>query len=228
MRRTVPILLAAAASLLAPVAAQGAAKRHKPAPPTCPPRHAEVVVRDSEAVVFRREARFPGFFEEAACSHANTRPFVMIECEELLSCEGPVFDHLTLAGNMLAYYHYDYTGSGKYETEEPTSFLVQVRDLRTHRLIHSAPASTSEPPPSTVIGSGPALKIVAKADGSVAWIARYGLKSGSPNGYEVWEMDKTGARRLDVGLQIRPNSLALAGSTVSWRDGKAASSAPLE
>lgn len=225
MRRTVPTL-AATAALVALVPAQGAAQRPGRAP-GCPPRHAHVVLKDRAAVVFRRESRSSGFFEEAACSHANTRPFVLIECEEVLTCDGPAIEHVTLAGNMLAFSRYKYALAGPHETE-PVAFLVEVRDLRTHRLIHSAPASTSEPPPSTVIGSGPALRIVAKADGSVAWIARYGLESRSPDGYEVWEIDRTGTRRVGVGAQIRPNSLTLAGSIVSWSDGAVRRLAPLD
>jgi hypothetical protein len=216
--RRMTLALMAIVVVLAPAVAHGAVKRHKRAP-TCPPPHAHVVLRDTAAVVFRLEAPDPGFFEEAACSDANTKPFVLFECEEFLLCEGPEFADLTLAGKMLAYERYGFTGSSRYMTAEPSSWLIQVRDLRTHRLVHSSPTSTSEPPPSKVIGNGPAQGIVVKNDGSVAWIAVDGERpfaSTLPTTYQVWKVDRTGQHLLAMGTQVVPNSIALAGSTVYW------------
>jgi hypothetical protein len=223
MRRTVPILMATVA-LLAPAVADGATKHHKPSP-TCPPRHAHIVLRNSTAVLYRLEAPDPGFFEEAACSNANPKPFVLFECEEWLLCEHAEFTELTLAGNMLAFELYDFTGSSRYQSAEPSSYLIQVRDLKTHRLVHSVPTGTSAPPPSKVLGNGPAEGIVVKSNGSVAWIA---VDGELPTTYQVWKIDKTGPHLLDMGTQIVPHSIALAGSTVYWTDGRAASSARLD
>jgi hypothetical protein len=229
MLRTALILIAAAA-ILAPAAAHGATKRHKPIRTHCPPPRAHVLLRDSTAVVFQLENPARVFFREAACSNASTKPYVLRECESL-DCEGPAVASQTLAGNVLAYALYGHSGSSKYMDEEPDSWLIQVRDLKTHRLIHSSPTSTSEPPPSEVIGNGPAEGIVVKSDGSVAWIAVDGehtLGSTLPTTFQVWKIDHTGQHLLAMGTQISPDSIALAGSTVYWTDGGAPSSAPLD
>jgi hypothetical protein len=231
MRRT-PTILVAMAALLAPAAAHGAA-RHVKRAAACPPPHAHIVLADSAAVLFQLE----GFskeldedtHEEAACSHAGNKPFVFWQCDNL-DCEGPVFSEQTLAGPILAYQQYTYEGSSKYQTATPARWLVQVRDLRTHRLIHSSPTSTSEPPPSTVIGNGSTVGIVVKSDGSVAWIAVDGEHPYAPTlptTYQVWKLDRTGQHLLDMGTEIVPHSIALAGSTVYWTDGGAPSMAPL-
>jgi hypothetical protein len=229
MRRTVPALIAAAA-ILAPAAAHGAAKRHRPSRPSCPPAHAHILLRDSTAVIFQLENPARAFFREAACSNASTKPYVLRECESL-DCEEPFVTERTLTGNVLAYALYGHSGSSKYMDEETDSWLIQVRDLRTHRLIHSSPTSTSEPPPSNAIGNGSAEGIVVKSDGSVAWIAVDGERpSGSPlpTIYQVWKIDHTVQHLLAMGTQIVPHSIALAGSTVYWTDGGAPASAPLD
>jgi|HubBroStandDraft_2_1064218.scaffolds.fasta_scaffold15523_7 hypothetical protein len=221
MRQIVPVLMATA-TLLAPAVAHGAAK-HAERAPTCPPPHAHVVLADKAAVVFRLETFNRRLdeqeHEEAACSHANRNPFVLSWCDDL-ECEGPSFNELTLAGNMLAYERYATSGSEKYETAEPASWTIQVRNLATHRLIHSSPTSTSEPP-STVIGNGPAKGVVVKSDGSVAWIAVDGWHPYAPSPvttYQVWKIDRTGQHLLAMGPHIVPGSIALAGNTVYWTD----------
>jgi hypothetical protein len=228
MRRTVLTLMVAVA-LLAPAAAHGATKHHK-RPLTCPPPHADILLRDRTAVVFQLENLATDFFRKAVCSTASTKPYVLVECESL-DCEGPSVADETLAGNILAYARYEYSGSFKYMTAAPSSQLIQVRDLRTHRLIHSSPTSTSPPPPLDVIGNGGADGIVVKSDGSVAWIAVDGAHPylpSLPTTYQVWKIDQSGQHLLAMGTQIVPNSIALAGSTVYWTDGGVPSSAPLD
>jgi len=188
------------------------------------------VLADRAAVVFQLENSAIDFFMEAACSHANAKPFVLSECDNL-DCEGPGFEGLTLAGNILAYERSDYSGSFKYMNAVPVSWTIQVRDLRTHRLIHSSPTSTSEPPPSKVIGNGPAEGIVVKSNGSVAWIAVDGVHPYAPTlptTYQVWKIDRTGQHLLAMSPQIVPNSIALAGGTVYWTNGGAAETVPLD
>jgi hypothetical protein len=219
----------AAAALVVPAAAWGTTK-HRLRTPTCPPPHSYVVLADRTAAVFQLEDPATDFIRQAACSHASRKPFVMKECDNL-DCEGPSFSGLTLAGDILAYQRYEYTGSSKYMDATPASWLVQVRDLRTHRLIHSSPTSTSEPPPSKVIGNGPTEGIVVKPDGAVAWIAVDGSHPYSPSlpptVYQVWKIDRTGRHLLAMGPQIAPSSIALSGNTVYWTDGGAPASAPL-
>ncbi|MHB8242411.1 MAG: hypothetical protein ACYDHN_10505 [Solirubrobacteraceae bacterium] len=185
------------------------------------------MIADRAAVVFQLEDPTIDFFREAACSRASTKPFVLSECESL-DCEGPNFDDQTLAGNMLAYERSDHSGSFRYDNAQPTSWVVQVRDLRTHRLIHSSATSTSEPPPSEVIGNGPAQGIVVKSDGSVAWIAVDGWQPALPTTYQVWKIDRTGQHLLATSPKIAPDSIALAGNTVYWTNDGAPELAPLD
>ncbi len=219
----------AAVALLVPAAAAGTTK-HRRRAPSCPPPHSYVLVADRTAAVFQIEDPITDFTREAACTRTGRKPFVMRECE-IINCEGPSFSGLALAGDILAYQRYTYTGSSKYMDATPASWLVQVRDLKTHRLIHSSLTSTSEPPPSNVIGNGPTEGIVVKRDGAVAWIAVDGWHPYSPSPpptvYQVWKIDRTGQHLLAMGSRIAPSSIALSGNTVYWTDGGAPASAPL-
>ena len=223
----------AAGAIVAPSVTHGATRRHWRSP-QCPPPHAHVVLADSAAVVFRLEDPITLAFSERACSHGSRSPFMLDQCPEF-DCEGnPGFEELALSGNMLAYEVFYHEGSFRYQNDQPKSWVVQVHDLKTHQLIHSAPASTSPPPPRKVIGGGPAEGIVVKSDGSVAWIGaiegwhKEPLRVNEPTealSYQVWEIDRTGQHLLASGPQIVPHSIALAGSTVYWTDSGAPRSA---
>jgi hypothetical protein len=63
------------------------------------------------------------------------------------------------------------------------------------------------------IGIGPAVAIVVKRDGSVAWIVETIQELG---GYQVHAVDKSGSRVLASSPDIDRTSLALAGSTLYW------------
>jgi hypothetical protein len=52
--------------------------------------------------------------------------------------------------------------------------VVVVRNLRTGKVIRRVPTGTLVPPQPSVVGVGPAVSIVAKPDGAVAWIAETG------------------------------------------------------
>jgi hypothetical protein len=79
------------------------------------------------------------------------------------------------------------------------------------------------PPQPSVIGVGPAVAIVAKPDGAVAWIA----ETGEPTEYQVHAVDSSGSRTLASGKDIDSGSLALAGNTLYWTQNGQATSAPL-
>jgi hypothetical protein len=117
-----------------------------------------------------------------------------------------------LAGSVVAY--------GRYRevfAPSETSRLIVVRDLRTGRVLHSAPVATPAPP------TGLFVAIVVKSDGAVAWI----VETGYVDDFQVHAVDRNGSRVLAVGSDIEPHSLALAGSTVSWTQGGKPMSAPL-
>jgi hypothetical protein len=132
----------------------------------------------------------------------------------------------TLAGPMAAYF----AGSGG---PGGASWLVEVRNLATGKLIHQVPSGTPahpEPPriehglTVTYVGIGPIESLVVKKDGAVAWIVGTTMENGT---YQVHALDSTGERVLAVGPEIEPHSLALAGSTLYWLQGGKPMSATL-
>jgi hypothetical protein len=100
--------------------------------------------------------------------------------------------------------------------------LILVRDLRTGRLLHDVPTGIPSAPHGH-LGVGPAISIVVKSDGAVAWIA----SALPPDGFfQVHALDGDGSRLLATGRSIDPRSLALAGSTLYWtQEGKPFSAA---
>ncbi len=215
----------AVAALLAPAAASSVAAKHPPAP-ACPPPRAQVLMADGAAVVYQIERPAEDLFIQAACSHAHTSPYVLERCESL-DCEGPVVSDIVLEGNILAFQESN-SGEDRYGiVDGPRTWRIRARNLRTGRQVHSSPTSTS--PPGGGVGNGPEEGLVAKSDGSVAWIAEDGWHlTGPPDTYQVWKIDRTGEHLLATGPHITPHSLALAGSTLYWMDEGVPSTAPLD
>lgn len=91
-----------------------------------------------------------------------------------------------------------------------------VRDLRNGRVLHDVPTGTPSQPRPEDIGVGPAVAIVVKSDGAVAWIVESGFM---PTEYQVHAVDKTGSRLLASGTNIVPSSLKLTGSKLQWTQG---------
>ncbi len=213
------------AALLAPAAASGTAVKHRPAP-ACPPPHAQVLTADGSAVVYQIERPSQDLFIQAACSRAHRTPYVLEQCESL-DCEGPVVSDIVLQGNILAFQESS-SGEDRYGIlDGPRIWRIRVRNLRTGRQLHSSPTSTS--PPGGGVGNGPEDSLIAKSDGSVAWIAEDGWHlTGPPDTYQVWEIDGTGEHLLATGPHIAPYSLALAGSTLYWMSEGVPSTAALD
>ena len=76
--------------------------------------------------------------------------------------------------------------------------------------------------------------LVAKPNGSVAWIAEDFERSAPATStseearyYDVYASDKSGTGLLASGLDVSPSSLALGGSTVYWTQGGKPASAVL-
>jgi hypothetical protein len=73
------------------------------------------------------------------------------------------------------------------------------------------------------VGVGPALDVVAKPDGAVAWLVSNQV-SRKPGEYEVHVVDRLGSRVVAVAPDVQPSSLAIAGNTLYWtQEGKPAS-----
>ncbi|HEY6399164.1 MAG TPA: hypothetical protein VIX82_17100 [Solirubrobacteraceae bacterium] len=117
---------------------------------------------------------------------------------------GPV----TLAGRIAAY------AQVRCGVDTASSQVV-VRDLADGKVLMSHPAISHVPGPESFES---VHTIVAKRDGSIAWLA--GVSSiGRPTELvEVHRVDRQGSALLDSGGAIAPGSLRLHGSTVTWRD----------
>jgi hypothetical protein len=69
--------------------------------------------------------------------------------------------------------------------------------------------------------------VVVKRDGSVAWIASISSITSHNSATQVRKSDRTPHTSLDSGLKIRPDSLRLHGSQLSWRNAGARKTATL-
>ncbi len=105
------------------------------------------------------------------------------------------------------------------------SSQVMVRSLADGKQLHAAPAITTTHLPESFVSVD---SIVVKADGAVAWIAQTSsVVSHGTVVLEVHRIDARGQSLLAAGHSIRPRSLKLSGSTVSWRVGSATHTAVL-
>jgi hypothetical protein len=204
----------------------------------CPPTGGKVVVADARATVYEAAPAgdLPEYLHVFGCVRGGARRYELggvpecglfePGCEPESECEtdrwcGGVREEV-LAGSMVAFEMFE---SGP----EEGLWYVVVRDLRDGRKLTRA--ATGVPPVRRryYAGVGPALGIVLKADGSVAWLARDLWRSGAEAPYfEVYAAEGSSTRLLAQGTGIDPSSLALAGGTVYWTQGGAPASAPLK
>jgi hypothetical protein len=70
--------------------------------------------------------------------------------------------------------------------------------------------------------------VVVKRDGSVAWIASISSITSGKGATQVRKSDRTSRTSLDSGPKIKPGSLRLHGSELSWRNGAARKTATLQ
>ncbi len=223
MQRIVLFVLLVLA-LLATAVPLSAAASHKKAPPKCPLAHARVMIADPQAEVYLLPEHFGGLggVELAkifGCAFKGThRNYLLGEPPESSSSGSGGIELETLAGPMAAYF----AGSGG---PGGASWLVEVRNLATGKLVHQVPSGTPahpEPPRTehgltvTYVGIGPVESLVVKSDGAVAWIARDDFEESLS--YQVHVLDKNGSRVLAASTEIEPKSLALAGSVLYWTE----------
>jgi hypothetical protein len=69
--------------------------------------------------------------------------------------------------------------------------------------------------------------IVLRSDGAIAWIAQANSIIRRSQATEVHRADRRGQATLDSGAAVRPTSLRLHGTRITWRDGTATRSATL-
>ncbi len=101
---------------------------------------------------------------------------------------------------------------------------VVVENLTDGRLLRNNPATTGDFGPET---AQHVYSIVVKPDSSVAWIATINSLIRHEGTTEVKKSDSTQRTTLDSGPSIKPDSLRLHRSPLSWRDSSATKTATL-
>jgi hypothetical protein len=200
-------------------AAGGGSHRRLP----CGQRQPRVLASPQAAVYTLRSSS--GSIEYRGCTYRSSRSFTIGERGECVPDPCTQVKNLTLTGSLVAYSELYGVGLGasRYE-EEPTSviWLVNVLDLRTGKIVLSAPTGVLLKPRSGYRGVGETTKIVL-GNGLVAWIARDIERSNasSPKApfYDVYALDASGSHLLAAGTEVDPSSLALAGRLVYWSEG---------
>jgi hypothetical protein len=170
----------------------------------CRPAGSKALLTTATTRVYEIPVRGQGYSRVYACRYSVRRPWRLGDSYDA-SHDISAIEPLQVHGRFLVY-------SDFYEHYSETAAGITVRDLKTGRRIHRFSR-----PYYTLAGA------VLDSHGSVAWIGK--LSDGS---FEARRADRKGENtRLDAGSAIEPSSLALRGSTVSWRNGGATKTAPL-
>jgi hypothetical protein len=211
--------------------------------PRCSLHHSRTLLADAQARVFN--APYPGLPEQHevfACASGHRRYELHVEVyEEIIGpCdEGcpPAPGELALGGVMVAY-PVDVEPETKYVDCYCGGWYVDVRNLRTGRILHRVVTGGSKltpdpgpyltPEPGGYVGVGPAVDLVVKSDGSVAWVAEIRGFDRMKRGYEVHVLDRRGSRVLASGHGIAPSSLKLVGRFLHWTEEGKPMSAPMD
>jgi hypothetical protein len=174
----------------------------------CGPAKARTLAADRVARVYSVRQKVYG------CARGSHSRYLLGATSNSMSRDrvGP----LALAGYDVAFGRRSY-GVDVVSAEVVVEYLVDGRVLRDRR------ATDGDYGPETFeqINS-----IVVKPDGAVAWIATDSTISGA-KAIEARKSDHTKQTYLDSGPKVRPQSLRLHGSKLTWRDGSTTKSASL-
>jgi hypothetical protein len=211
----------------------------------CGPRGAHTLLADRQARVFTFHARpLPEYLQVGGCVPGHRRlDFEGVEMagENSGPCANGCVRHdwretFALAGTMFAYAA-DSEPSRKYGDCYCDQWHVIVQNLRTGRFVHRVLTGPHRGSSAFdyYAGVGPAGRVVAKADGAVAWVVPNLIPSlvrplgqaPPPISYEVRALDGSGERLLATGADIDPSSLTLRGATLTWTEGGELASARL-
>jgi len=170
----------------------------------CRPAGSKALLTTATTRVYETPVRGQGYSRVYGCRYRVGRPWRLGDSYDA-GHDISEIDPMQVRGRFLVYRDF-------YEHYSDTAAGITVRDLTTGRRMHRF-----DRPSYAVAGA------VLDRHGSVAWIGQLPDRS-----YEVRRADRQGENtRLDAGPAIEPSSLALSGSTVSWRNGGATKTAPL-
>jgi hypothetical protein len=224
MKRVAISVISAAVLLVAVVAASAASARsgESGVAGKCPRVTRHLVTADPQAEIFEASSYVFG------CVFGRPRSYELGYVSEP-TCESTACDgvrRVVLAGTVVAY--------ESFLTADVDRWYVVIRDLRSGRVLRHLPTGALLKPSPGNAGVGPVVALVVKPNGSVAWIARDYERSMRPTAeseelphYDVYASEESGTRLLASGLDVRPSSLALAGSTLYWTQGGKPASAVL-
>ena len=166
MIAVIPLL----AMLLMPGGASAARARHA-LPAKCAPS-SHTLLADPQAQIYSTPIDIDGVISLRACVYGQRRSYIISGCnyeESAAVCAGK--SHITLVGSVVAFGGTVKAEAGQEDEESIDEWHVEVRDLRTGRLLHEVPTGTPLKPAPHYVGVGPIVGLVLKSDGSVAWIA---------------------------------------------------------
>lgn len=166
----------------------------------CGPRGAKTLAESGVARVYAAQETVYG------CSSHSPKTLVLGSANDCFNAEE--VRPAAVAGEVAAY------GTYACGVDSAGGDLV-VQRLDTGKMLHSVGAITG---PLGVEAAYEVTSVVAKPDGSAAWIG-HGHAIGPPrNATEVHDVTAHGTRLLDSGPGISTGSLRLRGSVLSWRD----------
>lgn len=193
-------------SLIAIGLAAAGASAHRA---SCGPSRARTLAADREARVYSSGGKVYG------CARGSHSSYVLGSTSNSMG-EGRV-GPIALAGVDVAFGR---TTSGV----DVISAEVVVENLTDGRVLrdHGATAGNFGPETAQKVNS-----IVVKPDGSVAWIASVNSLISHRGTTQVRKSDRTSRMSLASGREIKPDSLRLDGSELSWSDGSVRKTATL-
>jgi hypothetical protein len=175
----------------------------------CGPSKARTLAADRLARVYSRGGKVYG------CAKASHSSYVLGSASSSMG-QGRV-GPIDLAGVDVGFGR---TTSGV----DVISAEVVVENLTDGRVLrdHGATAGNFGPETAQQVDS-----IVVKADGSVAWIASVSSIVSHRGTTQVRKSDRTRRTSLDSSRKIKPDSLRLDGSKLTWREGSTTKTATL-
>jgi hypothetical protein len=200
------VLASVVAAVVAAVLAASGASAHGA---LCGPSKARTLAADSLARVYSQGKKVYGCAKGAHSSYALGSTSSSMGQDRV----GPI----ALAGVDVAF---GSTNSGV----DVISAEVVVKNLTDGRTLRDRPATAGNFGPET---AEQVDSIVVKPDGSVAWIATVNSIISHRGTTEVRKSDRTSRASLDSGRRIKPDSLRLDGSDLTWSDGSARKTAKL-